>query len=58
MTLNKALKTIIDECIEDYIYSVREDEGKGWDGPRVVAYGEACAAITSYLYQGCLKGSE
>lgn len=28
----------------DFIYDVREREGKGWDGPKVQAWGEACEA--------------
>ena len=38
--------------IGDVIYDVRENEGKGWDGPEVKAYGEAVAALKAYLGGG------
>lgn len=28
-------------CLEDKVYDVREDEGQGWEGPNVKAWGKA-----------------
>lgn len=52
MTLNEAIEILIKkEYIGDFIYNVRENEGKGWDGPRVTAYSEAVATLERHLKQ-------
>lgn len=33
----------------DYIYYVRESEGKGWDGPAVKGWGDACSKAEKLL---------
>jgi hypothetical protein len=33
----------------DLVYEVRENEGQGWDGPKVKAWGEACAKMEELL---------
>ena len=51
MILKDALQVLLDEYFSDWVYDIREREGKGWDGPRVIAYGEACSAIENYMKQ-------
>jgi len=42
----EALKVLfVDETIEDYVYDVKERELQGWEGPRVVAFGDACETL-------------
>jgi hypothetical protein len=33
----------------DYVYNIREREGLGWDGPKVVAWGNACERAKQLL---------
>ena len=49
MTLDEALQVLVKEHVCDFIYNIRERELKGWDGPRVKAWGEACQVITQYV---------
>lgn len=53
----KALFLLNDFCIEDYIYNVREREGKGWDGPNVTAFGEWISKAHAIIdhYDGNIK---
>jgi hypothetical protein len=46
--LAKALGVLMSENIGDMTYQVRERELKGWEGPRVVRFGEACTVIARY----------
>lgn len=40
--VREALKVLFEaESIEDYVYAVRERECEGWEGLRVVAFGDA-----------------
>lgn len=42
--LQEALKGLMENpsiALEDKIYDVRDREGKGWDGPDVIAWGKA-----------------
>jgi hypothetical protein len=32
-------------CLGDFTYNIREHELKGWDGPKVKAWGEGCVLI-------------
>ena len=42
----KALKVLfVDETIEDYVYDVKERELRGWEGLRVMAFGDACETL-------------
>lgn len=59
MTLKEALKIILkDECIGDYIYSVRanasetdvEYQGSSWDHPRVTAF-SAAVDVLETIYE-------
>lgn len=43
------LQTLIDNHISDMTYVIRENEGKGWDGPRVSAWSDAVRAINDVL---------
>ncbi len=36
-----ALRGLFEEPLQDWTYSVREDEGQGWEGPRVKKYSES-----------------
>ena len=47
--LKKALKIIKFAGLDDWIYDVRDREGKGWDGPKVKSFSKACDVINSYL---------
>jgi len=40
-----ALRVLLSEHIGDKVYDIREREGKGWHGPRVKAWSDACAVI-------------
>lgn len=44
-----ALKILDEEGLGDWIYDIRERELRGWDGPRVKAFGKACGTIKKYL---------
>ena len=47
--LKQALKFIIDEDFFNVmVYRIRDEEGEGWDGPRVVACGKAYDVIKQY----------
>ena len=46
--LSYALRVLLDESIGDQVYSVRDRELKGWEGPRVTAYSQACGVIGKY----------
>jgi len=35
--------------LEDHFYAIREAEGKGWEGPRMVKWGEACQKARQLL---------
>lgn len=39
----------------DYVYDIREDEGLGWDGPRVKAWSDGCALATRALALAGIK---
>lgn len=46
----KALKVLfVDETIEDYVYDVKERELQGWEGPRVVAFSDACQTLKAFI---------
>lgn len=46
LKVREALRVLFEvESIEDYVYDVRERECEGWEGPRVVAFGEACETL-------------
>ncbi len=38
--------------LEDHFYAVRESEGQGWEGPRMVRWGKACEAARKLLNRG------
>lgn len=40
-----ALRTLDEESIGDFVYTIRDREGLGWDGPRVVAWDHAAQII-------------
>lgn len=45
-----ALKVLIEqESIGDFVYDIREREGEGWDGPRVVAFSDAVQVLSEFL---------
>lgn len=46
--LGIALRTLLDESIGDFVYQIRDRELKGWDGPRVAAWSEACRMVEKY----------
>lgn len=50
--LKKAAKVFADESVGDFIYHIRESECKGWDGPRVIAWGEAATTIDRLRKEG------
>lgn len=33
----------------DFIYTIRENEGLGWSGPKVVAWATACSRLEKLL---------
>jgi len=35
--------------LEDHFYAVRESEGEGWEGPRMVKWGNACEAAKKLM---------
>lgn len=35
--------------LEDHFYAVREREGQGWEGPRMVKWGKACEAARKLM---------
>ena len=35
--------------LEDHFYAIRENEGKGWEGPRMLRWGEACQKARQLL---------
>jgi len=46
MTLKEALKVLIDEGVGDVmVYQIRDNEGLGWDGPRVLDFTTAWKVI-------------
>jgi len=40
VTAKQVLKGLLDLGIEDFIYNIRENEGKGWDGPEVTRFAD------------------
>lgn len=52
--IRKALNTFLSESIGDKVYDIREREGKGWDGPRVTAWGEASVTLSRLRDEGKL----
>lgn len=50
--LLQALNTLAAEHLGDFIHHVREAEGRGWDGPRVTAWADACKAVEKYTGGG------
>jgi hypothetical protein len=50
MTLKEALQVLIDEHIDDMmVYQIRDSEGLGWDGPRVLDFITALKVIEQHL---------
>lgn len=47
----RALSKVDHFCLEDHIYTVREREGQGWDGPAVKAFSDACMLVRDALKQ-------
>lgn len=48
--LRQALQTLIHENVDEImVYHIRDREGKGWDGPRVVKFTEAFNIIAKFL---------
>jgi hypothetical protein len=45
--IRKACEALANNSIGDYVYDVRDRELKGWDGPRVTAWGSASQLITT-----------
>lgn len=43
--LKAAARVLLDQGVGDYVYSVRERECQGWDGPKVKAWGAACETL-------------
>jgi len=35
--------------LEDHFYAIRESEGQGWEGPRMLRWGKACEAARQLL---------
>ena len=35
--------------LEDHFYAIREREGQGWEGPRMVKWGAACEAARKLM---------
>lgn len=35
--------------LEDHFYAIRESEGQGWEGPRMVKWGKACEAARKLM---------
>ena len=35
--------------LEDHFYAIREREGQGWEGPRMVKWGKACGAARKLM---------
>ncbi len=35
--------------LEDHFYAIRESEGQGWEGPRMVKWSKACEAARKLL---------
>lgn len=51
--LRAALKTMNDlHDFGDAVYAVRESEGKGWEGPGVVAYSAAHQVVRAFMDGG------
>jgi len=44
--------------IEDHFYKVKENEGEGWNGPSLVAWGEAISAAKQLLITSGLISDE
>ena len=43
----KAVETITEIIsLDDLVYQVRDQEGLGWEGPQVAAYGRALSKLT------------
>lgn len=36
-------------CLDDLVYTVREREGRGWDGPAVKKWGKACGMVKAAI---------
>lgn len=43
----ETIATVVD--LGDYVYDVREREGRGWKGPKVKTYGAAVEALTAAM---------
>lgn len=52
VALIKAAGTFADQSVGDYCYNIRETELLGWEGPKVVAWGEAASTITRLRGEG------
>lgn len=50
--LRWAIQALLDNHVGDYVYDIRERELKGWAGPRVTAWGKACAILREYMATG------
>lgn len=40
-----ATRVLLKESLGDFIYDVRSHEALGWEGPRVVAWSNACVVL-------------
>lgn len=49
LALQALTKLVSATPLGDGVYNVRENEGKGWDGPRVTAYSQGCGLIREAL---------
>lgn len=47
-----ALRVLFEEGLEDFCYRVRENEGRGWEGPRMVRFGEAVETLRPHAMPG------
>lgn len=47
--LIQALQILEAESIGDMVYDIRAEEQEDWDGPRVIAWSNACQIIKEYL---------
>ena len=51
-----ALRVIERETV-DFFYKIREDEGKGWQGPRMIAWEAATQRVRSFLSGAPIAGT-
>lgn len=50
--LISAASTLANEAVGDWVYDIREREGAGWEGERVVNFGKAAEIINRLRKEG------